>query len=144
MNVKQTYACEAMLLSPAFIGGLNVVISEASIPERVKQVSVHFRASAYDASRQGPHPVEVRLERLETCWSVVFIASFAHLSEAYPSLSPELYFNFKRGWFYQPDIQTCELNRPEVASLLASWSQAFCSALYHGQFDTIGVTTVKS
>ncbi|EJG0960610.1 DUF2787 family protein [Vibrio parahaemolyticus] len=143
MNVKQTYACEAMLLSPAFLGGLNVVISEASIPAHISQVSVHFRESAYDASRTGFHPVEVRLERIEEGWSVVFIASFSYLSSEHQALSPELYFNFKRGWFYQPDIQTCELNRPEVASLLVSWSHAFCKHLYHGRFDTIGVTAVK-
>ncbi|MFV8455432.1 DUF2787 family protein [Vibrio owensii] len=144
MNVKQTYACDAMTLSPAFLGGLNVVISEANIPDHVKQVSVHFRASSYEASQTGPHPVEVRLERLEACWSVVFIASFSYPSPEHQALSPELYFNFKRGWFYQPDIQTCELNRPEVVSLLASWSHAFCKHLYHARFDTIGLTEVKS
>jgi hypothetical protein len=122
---------------------VNAVLSDANIASHVDKLSLNFRHTPYYQRRVGPHPVETRLERQSSTWCVVFIASFAYPDETHRSVTPELYFNVKRGWFYQPDITTCELDRPEVLDLLLSWSRMFCRQLRDEQFDDIRLTEVK-
>lgn len=143
MNTIASNYDHAVCLPQAFIESLEAVLNNAaSLPEMVK-LSMNFRHTPYYQHRLGPHPVEVRLEHQDKQWRVVFIASFAYLDGTHRSVAPELYFNFKRDWFYQPDIRTCELARPEVLDLLLSWSRMFCRQLMDGQFDDIRITPVK-
>jgi hypothetical protein len=74
---------------------------------------------------------------------VRFIASFDYPTPEAESVDVVLYFNFKHQWFYQPDIQRCELNRPEVQSLFISWLKAFTNHLKASQFDTQTLTIVS-
>ncbi|KFA94923.1 DUF2787 family protein [Vibrio sp. ER1A] len=130
-------------LPKPLLESIEMILAHSSIPADVTMLSINFRSTAYYQTRSGPHPVEIRLERQGVTWCVVFIASFAYPDETHRSVTPELYFNVKRGWFYQPDITACELDRPEVRDLLLSWSRMFCRQLLNEQFDDIRLTEVK-
>ena len=124
---------------------LSTLLSDWRIPDDAKRIVINLRHTHYYNSQQGPHPVEIQFERSskEKSWTWVFIASFA-----YPDIQPckmevELYFNIKQGWFYQPDISRCELDRPEVIELFDTWQGAFRKHLKQGQFDNISLSMIK-
>ncbi|TCT61081.1 DUF2787 family protein [Vibrio crassostreae] len=142
-TVASCYDNEVTLL-PSLVECLSAALDSAPIPINVDKLSMNFRHTPYYQTRRGTHPVEVRLERHDQQWRVVFIASFAYPDETHRSVIPELYFNFKRGWFYQPDIKGCELARPEVMDVLLSWSRMFCRQLMDEHFDDVRFTEVKT
>jgi len=124
---------------------LSTLLSDWRIPDDAKRIVINLRHTHYYNIQQGPHPVEIQLERSskEKPWTWVFIASFS-----YPDIQPykmevELYFNIKQGWFYQPDISRCELDRPEVIELFDTWQGAFRQHLKQGQFDNISLSMIK-
>jgi hypothetical protein len=126
---------------------LEVVLDSFSLRADSERISVNFRDTSYYHRREGLHPVEMRFERDKEkrhLWKLVFVASFSYPDEYQPSVAPELYFNFKRGWFYQPDIQTCELARPEVIDLFSSWALAFCRQLKSQGFDDISTNDIRT
>lgn len=55
----------------------------------------------------------------------------------------ELYFNFLRGWFYQPDIERCELHQRQVTNLYQSYERSFLKQIQQGSFDDIQATLVN-
>ena len=125
---------------------LEVVLDSFSLRSNINLLSVNFRDTGYYYRREGVHPVEMRFERDEAqrhIWKLVFIASFSYPDEHSPHVAPELYFNFKRGWFYQPDIQGCELARPQVTALFSSWVVAFCRHLKNENFDDISANEIR-
>ncbi|MCG9702744.1 DUF2787 domain-containing protein [Vibrio natriegens] len=130
-------------IPPLLLQCLDAILMDVSAPQIATHLTLNFRHTDYLMTRQGIHPVEIRLESIDDKWSVVFVASFSYSSEEDKQVSPELYFNFKYGWFCQPDIKTCDLAHPEVTSLLESWSRAFGACLYQQLFDDIGITATK-
>jgi hypothetical protein len=78
-----------------------------------------------------------------TQWRIVFIASFSYPDEAAENVDVELYFNFLRSWFYQPDIERCELNQPKVKELYQAYEQALIQQLKRRSFDDIQATLVS-
>lgn len=125
---------------------LEVVLDSFSLNSDINRLSVNFREISYYHQREGLHPVEMRFERDKEnrhIWKLVFIASFSYPDELHPSVTPELYFNFKHGWFYQPDIQCCELARPEVIALFNAWARAFCRQLQNQKFDDISASEIR-
>ncbi|WP_418113614.1 DUF2787 domain-containing protein [Vibrio scophthalmi] len=126
---------------------LEALLDCLSVREGVEKISVNFRDTRYYHRREGLHPVEMRFERDDDnrhIWKLVFIASFSYPDEHSPHVAPELYFNFKRGWFYQPDIQGCELARPQVFALFSSWALAFCRQLRNQHFDDISANEIRT
>ncbi len=126
---------------------LEVVLDSFSLRTDINRLSVNFRDTSYYHRREGLHPVEMRFERDEDnrhIWKLVFIASFSYPDEHSPNVAPELYFNFKRGWFYQPEIQGCELARPQVIDLFTSWALAFCRQLRNQHFDDISANEIRT
>ena len=126
---------------------LSLLLEHLTLPTQASRCSLHCRNMDYYSSGQGVHPVEIRLERSPNhpqAWQLVFIASFAYDVKGNKALAPELYFNLKNAWFYQPDIQDCELDRPEVLRLLNSWSLAFCRHLKQQQFNNISISEIHS
>lgn len=124
---------------------LSTLLSDWRIPDDAKRIVINLHHTNYYNTQQGPHPVEVQLERSSKgeLWTWLFITSFA-----YPDIQPckmevELYFNIKQGWFYQPDISRCELDHPEVIELFDAWQCAFCRHLKQGQFDNISLSMIK-
>ncbi|MGO2509917.1 MAG: DUF2787 family protein [Vibrio hibernica] len=125
---------------------LSLLLAHLTLPTQASRCSLHCRNMEYYSSGQGVHPVEIRLERSSKypqAWQLVFIASFAYEAKGDKALTPELYFNLKNAWFYQPDIQDCELDRPEVLRLLNSWSLAFCRHLQQQKFNNISISEVR-
>ncbi|EGU36855.1 DUF2787 domain-containing protein [Vibrio scophthalmi] len=125
---------------------LETVLDSFSLRTDIHRLSVNFRDTGYYHRREGLHPVEMRFERDEDnrhIWKLVFIASFSYPDEHSPHVAPELYFNFKRGWFYQPDIQGCELARPQVIDLFKSWAIAFARQLHNQHFDDISANELR-
>ncbi len=117
-----------------------------SIPENAKRIVLSFRCSNFYIDKQGIQPVEIQIERekIHDPWRIRFVATFDYPMPEAESLEVALYFNFHFGWFYQPDIQRCELARPEVRSLFHSWVTAFVTHIQHGRFDVQLITLVKS
>lgn len=125
---------------------LSLLLEHLTLPTQADRCSLHCRNMDYYASGHGVHPVEIRLERSPSTphtWQLVFIASFAYEVQGNKALAPELYFNLKNAWFYQPDIKDCELERPEVLRLLNSWSLAFCRHLQQQKFNNICISEAR-
>lgn len=123
---------------------LQGLTSNIDIPSNAKRIAINFRRSEYYQSRQGYHPVEVQLERSTEGWCIVFIASFSYPDDKATKMEVELYFNFLRGWFYQPDIDRCELHQPQVTELYVSWEQTLLNQLTTHGFDSVTATLVST
>ncbi|MEZ8814893.1 DUF2787 domain-containing protein [Vibrio cyclitrophicus] len=127
---------------------LNVLVEQLDIPTFATRIALNFRVSSYYEDRSGFHPVEIQLNRAtsqldDAHWSIVFVASFAYPDEQTENMEVELYFNFLRGWFYQPDIERCELHQPQVTSLYQSYERSFLKQIQQGSFDDIQATLVN-
>ncbi|NOI25379.1 DUF2787 family protein [Vibrio mediterranei] len=124
---------------------VELLINQYDIPTETKRVALNLKVASFYRNRSGIQPVEVQLERANVYepWEVRFIASFDYPFPEAESIDVALYFNFKYQWFYQPDIQRCELNRPEVQSLFVSWLKAFTNHLKASQFDIQTLTAVS-
>lgn len=122
---------------------LQQLTSTFDIPNIAKRIAINFRRTEYYQSRHGYHPVEVQLERNSRGWSIVFIASFAYADDIAEKVEVELYFNFLRGWFYQPDIDRCDLHQPQVKELYVSWERTLLNQLTTHGFDSFTATLVS-
>lgn len=122
---------------------VELLIEQYDIPTETKRVALNLKVASFYRNRSGIQPIEVQLERANTNepWEVRFIASFDYPTPEAESVDVALYF--KHQWFYQPDIQRCELNRPEVQLLFISWLKAFTNHLEASQFDTQTLTVVS-
>ncbi|MEZ9407875.1 hypothetical protein AB4185_20480, partial [Vibrio sp. 10N.286.48.F5] len=60
-----------------------------------------------------------------------------------PQKELSLYFNFAGCWFYHPEIKQCNLQRPEVQTLLASWLKAITHTLITQPAISINITSVR-
>ncbi|HHF0535542.1 TPA: DUF2787 family protein [Vibrio alginolyticus] len=130
------------------INALRQLANRFDIPDNAKRIALNLRVTNYYQTRTGFHPVEIQLERdlrnaKKSEWSVVFIASFSYPDEAAENVDVELYFNFLRSWFYQPDIERCELNQPKVKELYQAYEQALIQQLRQRSFDDIQATLVS-
>lgn len=117
-----------------------------TIPVHIKRIAINFKCSQFYIDKQGIQPVEIQIERasIKDCWEIRLIATFDYPTQESKNLDVSLYFNFHFGWFYQPDIERCELDRPEVKALFQTWLSAFLKHFQQGCFDIQVVTTVKS
>lgn len=124
---------------------IELLIEQYDIPTKAKRVALNLKVASFYSNRSGIQPIEVQLERANPYepWEVRFIASFDYPSPEAESVEVSLYFNFKYQWFYQPDIQRCELNRPEVQSLFISWLKAFTNHRKASLLDTQTLTIVS-
>lgn len=124
---------------------LTTLLYDWRIPDDAKRIVINLRHTTYYKSHQGPHPVEIQLERSSTrCdWTWVFITSFGYPDRKSVKVDVELYFNIKQNWFYQPDVSRCELDRPEVIELFEAWQYVFRQHLKQGQFDDISLSMIK-
>ncbi|MEZ8995985.1 DUF2787 family protein [Vibrio sp. 10N.222.54.A1] len=127
---------------------LNALVEQLDVPTFATRIALNFRVSNYYQDRSGFHPVEIQLNRSTnqsngSHWSIVFVTSFAYSDEQTEKLEVELYFNFLRGWFYQPDIECCELHQPQVTSLYQSYERSFLKQIQQGSFDGIQATLVN-
>ncbi|MEZ8962334.1 DUF2787 family protein [Vibrio cyclitrophicus] len=127
---------------------LNALTKRLDIPAFATLIALNFRVSSYYQDRSGFHPVEIQLNRStnqsdNTHWSIVFDTSFTYPDEQTKKLEAELYFNFLREWFYQPDIERCDLHQPQVTSLYESYERSFLKQIQQGSFDGIQATLVN-
>lgn len=117
-----------------------------AIPEDAKRIALNFRDTQYYQTAKGPQPVEIHLTRdSPVCpWHIAVMASFAYPSEQSKQMEIQLYFNFRHGWFYQPDIERCDLDQPEVIELFQSWDKAFVNLLNNKGFNQLTLTVLKT
>lgn len=132
----------------SLINSLRQLANRFDIPDNAKRIALNLRVTNYYQTRTGFHPVEIQLERdlrdsKQSEWSVVFIASFAYPDEQAKTVDVELYFNFLRCWFYQPDIDKCELHQPKVRELYQAYERALMKQLKQRSFDEIQATLVS-
>lgn len=126
---------------------LELVLDSFPMSASMKRIAINFCDTSYFHRREGLHPVEMHCERDESnanLWHLIFITSLSYPNEYQSTVTPELYFNFKRGCFYQPDLNSCSLAIPQVMDLFRSWGNAFCWQLRMNRFDDIYINEVKS
>ncbi|MGR5254342.1 DUF2787 family protein [Vibrio astriarenae] len=131
---------------PLLLQYLHALLAELDIPAYAKRVAINFRITNYYQTRKDFPPVEVQLERCSESsqtWQIVFVASFSYPSEHASEVEIELYFNFLRGWFYQPDVEQCALSHPMVKQLYEAYERAFLSQVKQSSFDSIQATLVS-
>ncbi|UGA53715.1 DUF2787 family protein [Vibrio sp. VB16] len=123
---------------------LNQIVSKLDIPANAKRIAINFRRSEYYQTKKGFRPVEIQLERQSNDWTIVFVASFAYPDEHATQVDVELYFNFLRGWFFQPDIHNqCDLHQPKVTQLWNSWEVALLKQINNKAFNELSATLVS-
>ncbi|MDF5056380.1 DUF2787 family protein [Vibrio parahaemolyticus] len=117
-----------------------------AIPKEAKRIALNFRDTQYYQNGNGPHPIEVHLARdtSESPWHIAVMASFAYPDEHSTQMEVQLYFNFRHGWFYQPDIERCDLDQPKVIELFQSWDKAFVKLLNNKGFNQLTLTVLKT
>ncbi|OEF92898.1 hypothetical protein BCU85_15535 [Vibrio lentus] len=129
------------LVSPmhCFLGAL---MSENVIPNTVERVALNIRSKDINSRFQ---PIEIQLERTssKTPWQLRFIATFDVMVTGKPQKELSLYFNFARCWFYHPEIKQCNLQRPEVQALLASWLKTITHTVITQPAISINITSVR-
>ncbi|HHF3141663.1 MULTISPECIES: DUF2787 domain-containing protein [Vibrio] len=141
-SINSKYGCVSLL--PELQQYLVASISLAALPEHSKRIALNFRHYDYHVNQTGPHPIEIHLTRLDDShvWKITTMTSFSFPDDSSSELEVELYFNLNHQWFYQPDIERCELNRPEVIALFHSWQRALLKAFRDGDFDTFAISTI--
>lgn len=124
---------------------MDALLNQYDIPSNTRRLALNLKVNQFYKERSGIQPVEIQLERLapHKPWEVRFVASFDYPTSKAKHLDVSLYFNFKYLWFYQPDIERCELCRPEVQSLFLSWLKAFNDHLRKSKFDTQSLTVIS-
>ena len=137
--------CRYASISQLLLRYLEASISLCTIPETTERIALNFRHSPYLTHRSGPHPLEVHLfrESPEGTWKIATMTSFSFPSDEDVQLEVELYFNFSHQWFYQPDIERCDLNQPQVIELFHSWQHALTNTFHQQGFDYFAATTIK-
>lgn len=142
-SIIAKYGCVSLL--PELQQYLVASMSLGALPERIRRIALNFRHSGYHVNKKGPHPLEVHLTRLDNSqvWKITTMTSFAFPVDSSSELEVELYFNFNHQWFYQPDIERCELNRPEVIALFHSWQRALMKVFRTGGFDSFAISTIN-
>ncbi|MEF1283786.1 DUF2787 family protein [Vibrio sp. M250220] len=123
---------------------LHRLVEQLSLPCRAHRISLNFRHTPYYATRTGPKPVEVRLEKVEGSWRLVFLASFAYASEDNECVSPEYYFNTKCGWYYQMNGDEDILTQAVIQTTLDEWSRQWCRDYLSGRFDDISAQGIRA
>lgn len=125
---------------------LNVVLDSFSLRVNSTHLSINFRDTSYYHRSEGAHPVEMRIERdseQHHIWHLVFIASFSYPNEHQPSVTTDLYFNFKRRLFYQTNTCTCDLASPVAISQFKVWAFSFTCQLRTHRFDDISANEIR-
>ncbi|ELA9722137.1 DUF2787 family protein [Vibrio parahaemolyticus] len=132
---------------PLLVEYLQVLVSQLAIPANAKRIVLNFRVHSYYQSRKGFHPLEIQLEKQsDDCspsWRIVFIASFSYPDEQANNVEVELYFNFLRSWFYQPDISRCDLHQPQVTELYTAYERSVMKQIKESGFDDIRASLVS-
>lgn len=121
---------------------LERIFDALSLLAKTKEVTIHFSDTSYFHRREGLHPVTIGCERdssKQELWHITHIGSLCYLDETSRFVEPELTFNFKHQQFYQPDIQTCDIQHPEVEVLFHVWGLTFARRLKDKSFDDIYV-----
>ena len=75
-------------------------------PKNANAITLNFRDPDYSAEDGGFHPVEVRLEKQQDHWRLVYVTDFAYRGHPYPELVK--------------DIDIC-FNSKQVYSLFSGW-----------------------
>lgn len=75
-------------------------------PKEANAITLNFRDPDYSAEKGGFHPVEVRLEKQQDHWRLVYVTDFAYHGHPYPELVK--------------DIDIC-FNSKQVYSVLSGW-----------------------
>lgn len=124
---------------------IDVLLNQYDIPNDTRRLALNLKVNQFYRDRCGLQPIEIQLDRLTPTkpWEVRFVASFDYPTPEATNVDVSLYFNFKYLWFYQPDIDRCELCRPEVQSLFLSWLNAFSNNIKSSRFDTQAITIVS-
>ncbi len=121
---------------------LDALMSENVIPSTVKRIALNIRSKDMNSRFQ---PIEIQLERAssQAPWQLRFIATFDVMVSGTPQKELSLYFNFARCWFYHPETKRCNLEQPEVQTLLASWLKAITHTLTAQPAISINITSIR-
>jgi hypothetical protein len=101
---------------------INQSLADTATPDNdVTAITVNFRDPNYSAEAGGFHPVEIRLEKKNNLWQLVYITDFSYQGRPYPELVKEIdvcfvtkqVFNLFVGWL-------THRNAKELLTLLIS------------------------
>ncbi|MGU3812842.1 DUF2787 family protein [Vibrio diabolicus] len=136
--------CGGVSLAPQLHQKLEKLLKRYSLPDNTKQLILTCRQLSYYRHGRGIHPVEVQFKRTTDSepWQIVFFASFSYPFESALNVQLELCFHLSKGWCYQPDTGTVQLNHPEVLALLQVWMKTFTRHLSNMDFDEIHLSIV--
>ncbi len=129
-----------------FYSYLSEVINKYKIPSNTKFIILNLRQNSYDRTKQGLHPIEVKLQHDSSTdsWEIMFLASFSYFNEHSTSLEMELYFHLINDCCYQPDVGAMDLSNPSVMELLNLWITALSRHLSRNAFDDIQLSIIPA
>lgn len=96
-------------------------------PQEASAITLNFRDPDYSAESGGFHPVEVRLEKHEAHWHLVYVTDFAYHGQPYPELVKQIDICFNRKQVYS--LYSGWLSEREGQSLINLFSDNFVA--YH-------------
>lgn len=65
-------------------------LAQLSTEEHCNAITLNFRDPRYSADRGGFHPVEIRLEKQQEHWRLVYTTDFAFHGQPFPELVKEI------------------------------------------------------
>ena len=75
---------------PARLYGVLAKELKNTNPSNANAITLNFRDPDYSAETGGYHPVEVRLEKQNEIWRMVYMTDFAFQGQPYPELAKEI------------------------------------------------------
>jgi hypothetical protein len=91
---------------------LNAELKKLEKPkDETNLIIINFRDLSYSPSSGGFHPVEVRLEKVEKLWQLVYITDFSFQGGPYPELAI--------------DIDVCFISK-QIFSVFSGWLDTRC------------------
>jgi hypothetical protein len=93
---------------------INQSLADIATPnEGIKAVTINFRDPDYSAETGGYHPVEIRMEKQNELWQLVYITDFSYQGSPFPELVKEIdvcfiskkVFNLFIGWLQNPNAK---------------------------------------
>lgn len=93
---------------------INQSLTNTSVPaDDFYAVTLNFRDPDYSAATGGYHPVEIRIEKQNDLWQLVYITDFSYQGGSFPELVKEIdvcfltkqVFNLFLGWLQNRNAQ---------------------------------------
>jgi len=102
---------------------IELELAQLSTEEHCNAITLNFRDPLYSADRGGFHPIEIRLEKQQEHWRLVYTTDFSFHRQPYPELVKEIDICFNRKQVYS--VYSGWMNEQEGIELIKLFADNF-------------------